>query len=94
MNLKVEALYGGQRLEQRLIYMLQMNVYICGKTLSNRIRIQKSAVKNQKPRMSYLIARLDHRDAIKEIKVLRVKCATATGMAKGIGLWIITTDDC
>ena len=32
----------------------------------------------------YPIARGDHRKTIKQIKVLRVKCAPVTGIAKGI----------
>ena len=41
--------------------MLQMKVSICCKTLSNRIRIQKSALKKQKPNTPYLIARGDNK---------------------------------
>ena len=61
--------------------MLQTKVYICYKTLSNRIRIQKNAFKNQKP---YLIARGDHRKTNDVTKVLLLKCAPATGIVKEI----------
>ena len=64
--------------------MLQKKVYICCKLSSNRIPIQKSAFKKQKPKMTYLIARGDHLKTIKGIKVLRVKCTPVTGIAKGI----------
>ena len=49
-----------------------MKVYICCKTLSNRIRIRESALKNLKPK------------TIKVMKVLCVKCAPVTVIAKGI----------
>ena len=38
------------------------------------------------PKTSYLIARGYHRKTIKVIKHLRVKCAPATGIAKGIAI--------
>ena len=47
-------------------------------------RIQKNVLKNQKPRVHYLIAQGDHRKTIKVIKVLRAKCAPLTGTTKGI----------
>ena len=62
--------------------LLQMKVCICCKTLSNRIQIQKDAFKNQKPRTPFLIAREDHRKSVKVIKVLHVKCAVVTSIAK------------
>ena len=52
--------------------MLQIKIYTCYKTLSIRIRIQKSAFKNHKSRLPYLIAFGDHRKTIKVIKVLHV----------------------
>ena len=51
-------------------------------TLSNSI--QKSIFRKQKLRTHYLIAGGDHRKFVKVIKVLRVKCASATGIAKGM----------
>ena len=62
--------------------MMQMKVHILCKTLSNCIRIQKSAFKNQKPMMLHLIASEDGRKTIKVTKVLHVKCATVTSIAK------------
>ena len=53
-----------------------MKVYICFKTLLNRLRIQKYAFKGQKMRTPYLIARGDLRKTIYVIKVLRVECAS------------------
>ena len=41
--------------------MLQKKNYICYKRLSNGIQMQKGALKNQKPRVPYLIAQEDHR---------------------------------
>ena len=64
--------------------MLQMNVNIYYKTLSNRIRTQKSAFENKKLRTPYCIARGDLRETIKVMKVLRVKYAPAIGIAKGL----------
>ena len=58
-----------------------MKVYICCKTLSKCIPIQKSALKNQKPIKPYIIAQGDHRETIKVIKSLRVKYAPATGIS-------------
>ena len=68
-NLKFEAFYGDQRLKQGLINMLQMKVYNYCKT-SNRLRIQKSVSKNQKPTTLYPFARGDHKKTIKVIEVL------------------------
>ena len=51
-------------------------------TLSNSI--QKSIFRKQKLRTHYLIAGGDHRKFVKVIKVLRVNCAPATGIAKGM----------
>ena len=45
--LKFEAFYGDQILEQGLINMLKMKVYICCKTLSNLTRIQKAHLKTR-----------------------------------------------
>ena len=56
-----------------------MKVFICCKTLSLRMQIQVSAFLNQK-----LIARGDLKKSAKIIKVLCVKCAPVTGIAKGI----------
>ena len=42
--------------------------------LSNRMRIQKTAFTNKKPRMPYFNAQKDQRKTIKVIKVLLVKC--------------------
>ena len=87
INLKYKGkskVCGDQKLEQRLIDMLQRKVFICCKTLSNRIRIQTSAFKKQKPRTTYLVARGDHRKTINVIKVLSVKCTTVTGLTKEI----------
>ena len=64
--------------------MLQMKVYFCSKTLRNGIRIQKSAFKKQKARSPYHVARRNLRKTIKVIKVLRLKSASVTGIAKGI----------
>ena len=40
------------------------------KLLSNPLRIQKSAFKNQKPRTPYFNARVDHRKTIKKSKII------------------------
>ena len=61
-----------------------MKVYFCCKTLSNGIRIQESAFKKQKARSPYHIVQRDHRKTIKVIKVLRLKYAPVTGIAKRI----------
>ena len=53
-----------------------MKVYICCKTLLNRLRIQKYAFKGQKMRTPYPIAPGDLRKTIYVIKVLRVECAS------------------
>lgn len=65
--------------------------YIHYKMLSNRTRIHKSAFKDQKPRTFYFIAPWDHPKTVKVIKVLRVKYAPVTGVARGI-VWLITTE--
>ena len=65
---------------------MEVYIYIYCKTLSNSIRIQKSASKNQKLRKHYFITGGDHRKTIKVIKVLNVKCAPFTGIAEGIGM--------
>ena len=52
--------------------------------LSNRILIQKSGCKKQKPKRPYLITEADHRKAIKVTKVLCVKCAPVNIIAKRI----------
>ena len=64
--------------------MLQINVYIHFKTLSNGIRIRKRSFKNQEPRKPDLIIRGDYRETIKVIKILRDKCSPGTGIAKEI----------
>ena len=64
--------------------MLQIKVHICCKTLSNCIRIEKSAFKNQKPRTPYLTGRGVHRKTMKVIKELCVKCAPVIGITNGI----------
>ena len=60
--------------------MLQIKVYVCHKTLSNRIQIQKRTIKNQKPKTSYVTVRGDPRKTIKLIKILHIKCKTITGI--------------
>ena len=67
-----------------MINMMQMKVYICCKTSSNRIRFGKSAFKNQKPKADYLTGWGDHSKTMKVIKVLRVKCAPVTGISRRI----------
>ena len=64
--------------------MLPMKVYVCGKTSLNRAPIQISAFKHQKPGTLYLIGPGDHGKTIQVIKVIRVKCAPITGIAKGM----------
>ena len=59
-----------------------MKVYICCKTLSNHIRIQKAASKNQNYRTPLRIARGFFRKTIKLMKVLNVKRAPVTGIGK------------
>ena len=54
---KISVFLGDQILKQGLINVLQLKVFICCKTLSNRIRTQMSVFKNQKPKVSYIIAR-------------------------------------
>ena len=54
-NLMFEAL----KLEQKLINMLQLKVYICYETLKTVHEFAKSEFKNQKPRTHYLGA-LEH----------------------------------
>ena len=49
--------------------------------------------KAQKSRTPYLIAWEENKKTIKVLKVLRVKYAPVTDMAKGI-TWFITTDVC
>ena len=58
-----------------------MKVYICCKTLSNRIRIQNSVFesRNQGRPISLL-----EEIKVKIMKVLHVKCAPFTGIIKGI----------
>ena len=70
--------------------MLQMEVYIYCKTLSNRMN-SKSAFKNQKLKVFCLIARENHSKTIKVIKywtLLNIKywILNITGMAKGIAI--------
>ena len=70
---------------------LQMKLYICCKTLSNRKRIKKKkAFKNQKPISPFLVAAGGERKTIKVIKVLLVKCAPISGITKAI----VITDVC
>ena len=59
-----------------------MKVYICCKMSLIRPRIQKSTFKNQKPNTPYLVPRGDHWKTIQVIKVLRVKCAPISDIAK------------
>ena len=66
--------------------MLQMKVYVCCKTSSNCIGIQKSGFKNQEPKRPYLITQGDHRKAIKVTKVSYVKCAPIIDIAEGVVL--------
>ena len=63
--------------------MLKIKVFICQKTLSNHIRIQKCSFKKQKPRILCLNARADHGKTYKIIKALRVKCVTVTSITNG-----------
>ena len=84
VNLKFEVFYGDQGPEQELINMLQIKIYICCKTLSNCIKIQNSAFKNQKTRRPYLSAQGDRRKTIKVIKVLLFKCAPGTSIIQAI----------
>ena len=49
------------------------------KLLSNRIQVQKSVIKNWKPRTSCLITRRDQKKTSKATKALLVKCAPVTG---------------
>ena len=51
--------------------------------LSNRMGVQKSTLKNQKQRTPYLTARGDHGKLIDITKLLPVKFAFVSGIAKG-----------
>ena len=49
---------GGQSLEQELINILQMKVYICRKMLSNCMQIQKRAFKKTETEDEKIIGKL------------------------------------
>ena len=70
--------------------MLQMKVYICCKTFSNRIRIQEKAFKNRKPATSFLVVPGGKKNTIKLIKVFLVECPPVTSINKAI----VITDIC
>ena len=46
--------------------------------------MQKTVFKDQTPRKQYLVAGGDHRETVKVMKVLRIKFAPVTDLAKGI----------
>ena len=46
--------------------------------------MQKTVFKDQTPRKPYLVAGGDHRETVKVMKVLRIKFAPVTDLAKGI----------
>ena len=64
--------------------MLHVKVYICCETLSNRIRIERDAFKNQQHWTPLLIAGGCHRKTIKLKKALCAKCPPVIGIAKGV----------
>ena len=78
VNVKFEAFCGDQRLEQGLINMLQMKMYIYCKTLSNHTRIQKAHLKvKNREHLILLIEKIYSSN-----KNMRVNCAPVTVIAK------------
>lgn len=61
--------------------MLQKKVYICCKTLSNRIQIQNRTFKKLQTEDTMFFTQGDHRKSSKVMKVFRVKRTTVTSTA-------------